>query len=191
MLAPLVLASASPRRRELLAELGVDFIVDASTAPEIPFPGEPPAAFARRAAQDKAIEVANRHAGRFVLGADTVVALGTTIFGKPSDRADARRMLQALSGRTHVVMTGVALVDPAGAIETFVVESSVEFRAIHPSEIETYLDSDEPFDKAGAYAVQGLAGQFVVAVRGSRSNVIGLPMEATMELLIRRGLAPR
>ena len=184
MTAPLILASASPRRR-------VDFVVEASTVPEVPYPAEAAAAFAQRAAREKAVEVASRHARRFVLGADTVVALGTTIFGKPADRNQARAMLAALSGRTHVVITGVALVDPAAAIEEIVVESQVEFRALLAAEIETYLDSGEPFDKAGAYAVQGLGGQFVVAVRGSRSNVIGLPMEATMALLKRRGLAAR
>lgn len=181
----LVLASASPRRRELLTARGFRFEVDPSNVMETPRPGEPPDAFAQRIAAEKAGDVARRHPGRCVLAADTVVVVDGTLFGKPVDRSDARRMLQALSGRTHRVLTAVALVDPTGAVEEILVESQVAFRPLTAAEIEEYLESGEPFDKAGAYAVQGLAKKFVVRVRGSHSNVVGLPMEAVTDLLQR------
>ena len=123
--------------------------------------------------------------GRCVLAADTVVIAGTTLFGKPADRDDARRMLRVLSGRTHRVFTAVALVDAAGHIAEIAVQSEVEFRQLTTDEIEAYLDSDEAFDKAGAYAIQGLARKFVTRVRGSYSNVIGFPMDEVLELLRR------
>ena len=182
----LVLASASPRRRELLAQLGVAFDVAVSDVPETPDPGESPEAFARRAARDKAAEIGRRCPAAMVLAADTVVAVDGAIFGKPRDRADARRMLEALSGRTHEVLTAVVLHHPGGAVEERLVRSAVEFRALMPREIEDYLDSDEPYDKAGAYAVQGQAQRFVVQVRGSYSNVVGLPIDEVGELLRRR-----
>jgi len=185
MSAPLVLASASPRRRELLARLGIAFDVVASDVPETPLPGEHPEHFAQRAARDKSVEVARRCPGRYVLAADTVVVIDDTILGKPVDRDDARRMLQALSGRTHRVLTAVALIDPQQRIEELLVQSRVEFRRLTAGEVEDYLDSGEPFDKAGAYAVQGRAQQFVVRVDGSLSNVIGLPMDEVAALLRR------
>jgi nucleoside triphosphate pyrophosphatase len=185
MAARLVLASASPRRRELLAQLGVPFEVVTSDVPETPAPAESPAAFAQRVARDKAAEVARRCPEALVLAADTVVAVEGAIFGKPRDRADARRMLEALSGRTHVVLTAVALRTPAGDVEELVVRSAVEFRALTAREIENYLDGSEPFDKAGAYAVQGEAQRFVVQVRGSYTNVVGLPVDQVRELLRR------
>lgn len=191
MIPTLVLASASPRRRELLAQFDVEFVVEASDVPEISRAGELPAEFAQRVARDKALAVSKRHAGCFVLGADTVVVLDGVIFGKPADREDARRMLTALSGSDHSVITAVALVDPHGRVEQLVVETRVAFRALTAAEIEDYLESGEPFDKAGAYAVQGLGGRFVVKVQGSHSNVVGLPMEATMALLDRRGVIAR
>ncbi len=186
MAASLVLASASPRRRELLARLGVPFDVAVSDVPETPLPGERPEAFARRVARDKASAVARRCPGSFVLGADTVVVVGDTMLGKPADRGDARRMLQTLSGRAHRVLTAVALIGPAGGCDEVLVESRVEFRALAPAEIEDYLDSGEPDDKAGAYAVQGHAKRFVLRVVGSLSNVIGLPLDEVAELLQRR-----
>ncbi|MFI5398723.1 MAG: Maf family protein [Candidatus Binatia bacterium] len=181
----LILASASPRRRELLAARGFRFEVDPSNLTETPRPGEPPDVFAQRIAAEKAGDVARRHSDTCVLAADTVVVVDGTLFGKPADRGDARRMLQALSGRTHRVLTAVALVEPNGAVEELLVESQVEFRPLTAAEIEEYLESGEPFDKAGAYAVQGLARKFVVRVRGSHSNVVGLPMEAVTDLLQR------
>jgi septum formation protein len=185
MSATLILASASPRRRDLLAARGIRFEIVPSSVEETPRPGEPPEAFAQRIAREKACDVARQRPGACVLAADTVVIAGATLFGKPTDRADARRMLRALSGRTHRVLTAVALVDGDGRIAETAVESEVEFRALTAGEIEAYLDSDEPFDKAGAYAIQGVAQKFVTGVRGSYSNVIGLPMDEVLELLRR------
>jgi septum formation protein len=186
MTAPLVLASASPRRRALLAQLGIPFDIVTSDVPETPQPGESAAAFAQRVARDKAIEGARRRPGTYVLGADTVVVVEGAILGKPADRDDARRMLCTLSGRAHEVLTAVALVDPAGDVDEIVVRTGVEFRRLAAEQIEHYLDSGEPFDKAGAYAVQGGAQTFVLQVRGSYSNVVGLPMEEVAALLRRR-----
>ena len=129
--------------------------------------------------------MARHRPGRCVLAADTVVIAGANLFGKPTDRDDARRMLRALSGRTHRVLTAVALVGADGRVAETAVESEVEFRQLTAGEIEAYLDSGEPFDKAGAYAIQGLAQKFVTGVRGSYSNVIGLPMDEVLELLRR------
>jgi septum formation protein len=185
MSATLILASASPRRRDLLAAHGIRFEGVPSAVEETPRPGELPEAFAQRLAREKACDVAQQRPGTCVLAADTVVIAGATLFGKPTDRADARRMLRALSGRTHRVLTAVALVDGDGHIAETAVESEVEFRQLTAGEIEAYLDSDEPFDKAGAYAIQGVARKFVTGVRGSYSNVIGLPMDEVMELLRR------
>lgn len=185
MTARLILASASPRRRELLAQLGLAFEVVTSDVPETPAPAEPPAAFAQRVARDKAAEGARRCPGALVLAADTVVAVDGAIFGKPRDRADARRMLEALSGRTHEVLTAVALRTPAGDVEELLVRTAVEFRSLTAREIEDYLDGSEPYDKAGAYAVQGQAQRFVVQVRGSYTNVVGLPVDEVHELLRR------
>ncbi|MBP1686449.1 MAG: maf protein [Deltaproteobacteria bacterium] len=183
MSAPLVLASASPRRRELLAAAGYQFEVVPSEIPEIPQTGEAPETFAQRIAREKAADVARRRPGAYVLGADTVVVVDGILLGKPTNRAEARRMLRALSGRAHRVLTGVALVTPAGTVDSALVESRVEFRALSASDIEAYLDLEEPYDKAGAYAVQGYARQFIAAVHGSYSNVVGLPMELISELL--------
>jgi septum formation protein len=179
----LILASASPRRRELLAARGLRFEVVPSAVDETPCPGEPPEAFAQRLAREKACDVARHRPGTCVLAADTVVIAGANLFGKPTDRDDARRMLRALSGQTHRVLTAVALVDVDGHIAETAVESEVEFRHLTAGEIEAYLDSDEPFDKAGAYAIQGVAQKFVTGVRGSYPNVIGLPVDEVLELL--------
>ncbi len=181
----LVLASASPRRRDLLAGLGVTFEVVPSSVPEVPRPGESPEAFAVRVAREKATQVARRRPECYVLGADTVVIVGDRLLGKPQDRRDARRMLQELSGRTHRVVTAVALVHPMTEIEEVLVESEVTFRCLSAQELERYLDTGEGIDKAGGYAVQGLASAFVVRVRGSYSNVVGLPVDEVAALLRR------
>ena len=189
MSAPLILASVSPRRRELLAASGVQFEVVPSTVAETRRRGESPEEFAQRVAREKALEVASRCPGHCVLAADTVVivadAAGRTMFGKPHDRAQARRMLEALSGCVHRVLTAVALVDPDGQILEAAVDTAVEFRPLTAAEIEAYLDSGEPFDKAGAYGIQGGAQQFVSRVCGSYSNVVGLPVDEVLALLRR------
>jgi len=186
----IVLASASPRRRELLTLAGVPHRVQPSEIDELRAPGETPAGFAERAARDKARAVARGcPAGSWVLGADTVVVADEEVLGKPRDRQDGRRMLQLLSGRTHRVITGVALVAaPTGRSESFATETAVTFRPLGEAWIEGYLDSGEPMDKAGAYGIQGLGGLLVAAIQGSYTNVVGLPLGETILLLERAGL---
>ena len=193
MSAVLVLASASPRRRQLLTEAGIACEVVPSQVAEVQRPGESPEAFARRAAREKAADVVRSRPLACVLAADTVVVVDGLVFGKPVDRGDARRMLATLSGRTHRVLTAVTLITPTGG-EEVAVESEVAFREITFGEIEAYLDSGEPFDKAGAYGVQGRARAFVRHVHGSHSNVVGLPLEAVVPMLerhLRRAAAVR
>jgi septum formation protein len=188
----LVLGSASPRRAALLRDLGLDFVVHASDVPEIPLPGEDAVAFARRAARDKALAVARARAADWVLAADTVVAIDGEVLGKPRDDDEARRMLRTLSGRFHRVITAVVLTHPgAGAADEVAVESTVEFRVLGAGEIDAYVATGEPFDKAGAYAIQGGASGFVRSVGGSYSNVVGLPLDEVRLLLARHGLLPK
>jgi septum formation protein len=181
----LVLASSSPRRRELLARLGLEFEVRPSDADERPLPGEAPAELVRRLALAKARAAARP--GEAALGADTVVALDDEILGKPIDDAEARRMLRRLAARRHEVWSGVAVVVPADggtareAVE--VVLSEVDFRPLSDAEIDAYVAGGEPRDKAGSYAVQGGASGFVAALVGERSNVVGLPLGAAARLL--------
>jgi nucleoside triphosphate pyrophosphatase len=185
MTAAVLLASASPRRRELLAQLGIRFTVVPSAVPEIPEPGEAAEACARRLARAKAAQVARQHPDCLVLGADTVVVVDDALLGKPADREEARRMLRRLSGRTHRVLTAVALIVPPGGVDEVLAESRVEFRPLTAAEINAYVDGGEPFDKAGAYAIQGGARAFVRRVDGSLSNVIGLPVDEVAALLHR------
>lgn len=189
MSARLILASASPRRKELLSRLGIPFAVVPSDVPEVPLAGEAPASFVRRVASDKARAIAAAYPGLWVLGADTVVVIDAEILGKPVDAAEARAMLTRLSGRRHQVLTGVALVAADGRLcaET-AVETAVAFRPLLADEIERYIASGEPFDKAGAYAIQGGAGAFVEGVEGSYSNVVGLPIEEVQVILVAHGL---
>ncbi|ATB27153.1 Maf family protein [Melittangium boletus] len=184
----LVLASASPRRRELLGQLGLAFEVSAADIDETPRAGETAGAYVLRLAQEKARTVATRRPGTWVLAADTTVALEDTLLGKPHDAAEARRMLGLLSGRTHEVHTGVALAGP-GAEHATVVRTRVTFRSLSPEEITWYAATGEPLDKAGSYAIQGKGGFLVASVEGSPTNVIGLPLGETLELLGRAGLA--
>lgn len=183
----LVLASGSPRRRELLARLGVDFEIRAAEIDERPLPGERPEALARRLALAKARAVARP--GEVALGADTDVALHGEIFGKPANAAEARRMLRRLSGRTHQVWSGVALVraaaDGPAREEAEVVRSDVRFRVLSDDEIAAYAASGEPLDRAGGYAIQGGAAPFVAELTGELDNVVGLPLAATVRLLAR------
>lgn len=177
----LVLASASPRRKDLLSQLGLRFTVAAADLDETPLSGEPADTYVLRLAQEKARAVAARFPGAWVLAADTTVALGSELLGKPKDPAEAREMLSRLSGRTHNVYTGVAL---AGRAETSrVVRTGVTFRTLSAGEIAWYVGTGEPLDKAGAYAVQGRGGFLVAALEGSPTNVIGLPLGETLELL--------
>ncbi|HEX9307918.1 MAG TPA: Maf family protein [Anaeromyxobacter sp.] len=182
----LVLASQSPRRRELLAQLGVALEVQPADADESVLPGEPPHEYVLRVAREKARAVA----GPVVLAADTAVVLGREVLGKPRDAEDARRMLRALSATSHEVLTAVCVrrAQPALAVELdVVVTTRVRFARLGDAEIDWYVSTGEPLDKAGAYAIQGAGGAFVLGVEGSVSNVVGLPLAETAELLARAG----
>jgi nucleoside triphosphate pyrophosphatase len=181
----LILASNSPRRRELLQNAGFEFDVRPGGIEEIRLPGEPPEEFARRLARDKALDVAARSSpSSLVLGADTVVAINGEILEKPVDAADAARMLHTLSGRTHRVITGVCIVRAPATVLAWTHETtSVAFRNLTDDEIEDYIASGEPFDKAGGYAIQGLASRFVPRIEGCYFNVVGLPIPRVYEIL--------
>lgn len=180
----LFLASGSPRRRELLTQIGVPFKVLSADIDETPFSDESAAAYVERLARGKAEAGLATLVGEqgCVLGADTAVVLDGQILGKPVDEADASAMLTALSGREHEVLTAIALLGPQGC-QTLVVSSRVRFRRISPAEIQAYWASGEPRDKAGSYAIQGLAAIFVEGLQGSYSAVVGLPLCETAELL--------
>jgi septum formation protein len=182
----LILASASPRRRDLLAQAGVtpDDII-ATEIDESPMPRELPRGLALRLAMAKADAVRRMPAARgaFVLAGDTVVACGRRILPKPDEAEEARACLTFLSGRQHTVFTGIALVTPEGMIRTRIVSTKVRFKRLSQAEIDAYLASEEWRGKAGGYAIQGMAGAFVPAVNGSVSNVIGLPLYETLTLL--------
>ena len=189
--AALILASASPRRRELLERAAVAFEVRPANIPERREPGEPPALFARRLALAKARAVARR-AGvsppRLVLGADTIVVIDAEVLGKPTNAEHAVELLSRLVGRTHRVITAVAVIESASqAARHAVVESTVSMRPASAEEVRAYVATGEPLDKAGAYAVQGIGRRFVDNIEGSESNVIGLPMEETLALLREAG----
>ncbi len=185
---PLVLASASPRRQALLAQLGIAFSVDAAHVDESPRPRESPRTYVTRLAQTKAEAVAVRHPGSLVLGADTTVALEGEVFGKPRDAAEARSMLSRLAGRTHRVLTAVATAGRRRAVKA--VETRVTFARARPEALAWYAASGEPLDKAGAYALQGLGGFLVERISGSHSAVIGLPLVETLALLQAGGVRP-
>jgi septum formation protein len=180
----LILASASPRRRELLRQVGVAFRVIVSTVDEDVLPGETPADYVLRVAQDKAEEVkARRRVELPVLGADTAVVLDSQILGKPRDRAEAVSMLCSLSGRTHEVYSGVALACSGQQVHTCLNVTRVTFAKLERNWIEAYCDSADPMDKAGAYGVQGRAAEKIARIEGSFSGVMGLPLFETCQLL--------
>jgi len=185
----MILASASPRRRELLRVVGVPFRVIPSRIEEVPRPGEPPRRFVRRAARDKGAEVAARYPKAFVLSADTIVVAGGKILGKPADRGEAMRMLSLLAGRDHLVHTAVCLLQADGGYRDETCETTrVTFRRLTKEEIAAYLRTGESDDKAGAYAAQGAGNLLIERISGSFTNVVGLPMTQTLSLLIRAGL---
>ena len=181
----LILASRSPRRSELLASAGISFEVLAADIDETPHPDEAPAAYVERLAVEKARAVfALRPAAR-VLGADTTVTIDGEILGKPIDAADAVRMLRKLSGRAHEVHTGVAVISAAG-VRSAVDTTRVWFDAMTDEDISWYVATGEPIDRAGAYAIQGLAARFIPRIEGSYSNVVGLPV-AMVSSILKRG----
>ncbi len=182
----LILASGSPRRRELLRTLGLRFTVRPARIDESYLVGEPPDQHVQRLAREKA--EAEARPGELVLGADTVVLLDGEVLGKPADREDAAGMLRRLAGRQHRVLTGVALHEPArGRSEEALEISVVKMAPLSDEEIEWYVATGEPLDKAGSYAVQGVGALFVESVQGNYSNVVGLPLPATYRLFAHLG----
>jgi septum formation protein len=181
----LLLASSSPRRREILNALGLQFSVQAKEIDERPLPGESAEQLVLRLAKEKA-GAAECGPDDFVIGADTAVVLGEDALGKPADRDDAIAMLLSLSGRSHYVLTAVALRGPRG-METALSRTRVDFREISRDEALAYWQSGEPRDKAGAYGIQGLGGLFVSSIDGSYSGVVGLPVFETAGLLAEAG----
>src|SRR2546425_1497810 len=180
----LILASQSPRRRELLSILGLPFTVVPASIDEIPLPGETPETFVVRAAREKAMEVASRVSQSVVLSADTVVTIAGEILGKPQDEEDAARMLRKLSGRDHWVYTAITVVNQVRQ-ETLdgLDRTRVWFRSLTEVQIRDYIRRENVFDKAGAYAVQGYAGVYIPKIEGNYFNVMGLPLPLVYDLL--------
>jgi septum formation protein len=188
----LVLASASPRRRELLAWLGVEHVVEAADVDEGGRPGETAPQLVGRLATAKAAAIAARRVHDWVLGADTIVELDGELLGKPTDRREGTAMLARLSGREHRVATAFALLAPGGAVRTAeVVQSRVRFRRIEARALAAYVGTGEPDDKAGAYAIQGLGAALIESVEGSFTNVMGLPLVQVERALVEAGLLVR
>jgi septum formation protein len=181
----LVLASASPRRAELLRAAGIEFLVRAADLDETQKPGETPSNYVLRLSCEKAQAVAQP--GELVLGADTTVVVGDEIAGKPVDAVDARRMLRLLSGDWHEVLTGVSLVKDAQICFELAV-TRVKFAPLSAAEIDWYIATHEPFDKAGGYGIQGFASRFVEQIEGNYANVVGLPVQTVYRLLCQFGL---
>ena len=184
---PIVLASQSPRRRELLSLYGIPFVVDPSQADEEHVQGTG-AQRVKALAKAKCDEVAQRYPGRFVLAADTLVCVDDEVLGKPKDEADAMRMLRLLSGRAHQVHTGLCMRLPDGRELVDVDTTDVVFMPLSDAQIKRYIESGEPMDKAGAYAIQGKAGIFIDRISGSHSNVIGLPLGLLTRFLAQAGI---
>jgi len=195
----LVLASASPRRQELLRNVGIPFVVEPTDIPEVAQDGEAPRSFAERMAREKALAVFRRRPGDFILGADTIVVVDAQILGKPRDGTDAARMLRLLSGRTHQVVTGVCLLAPhlrtenrelaTGFEDTRSETTRVTMDSLSDADIRSYISSGEPMDKAGAYAIQGMASRWVSRIEGDYFNVVGLPVSLVYKMLHDCGVA--
>jgi septum formation protein len=184
----IILASASPRRAELLSQIGVRFELALSQIEERPHPDEAPPDYITRIARAKVIAVARQRETGLVIGADTVVVLDGRMIGKPENQSDARNLLRQLSGRWHAVMTGVALYDVETRHEVADYEKTlVKFGKLTDSEIEWYVDTGEPMDKAGAYGIQGFGGLFVDEIAGNYYNVVGLPIPLVYRLARRLG----
>jgi septum formation protein len=192
----LVLASASPRRQELLRNAGIPFVVQPTDIPETPQPGESPRACAERLAREKAQLVFRQRPNDFVLGADTIVTVDSEILGKPRDADDAARMLRLLSGRTHQVTTGVCLIGPrtenqeptTGFEDTRSETTLVTVNALGDDDIRAYVATGEPMDKAGAYAIQGIASRWIARIEGDYFNVVGLPVFLVYQMLRAHGV---
>jgi septum formation protein len=193
----LVLASASPRRQELLRNAGIPFMVCPANIHEVPLAGEAPRACAERLAREKAHAVLRQQPGKLVLGADTIVIIEGVVLGKPRDEADATRMLRLLSGRTHQVITGVCLAGlqlrtenqklKTGFEDTRSESTLVSMTTLSDEDIVSYIASGEPMDKAGAYAIQGMASRWIPRIDGDYFNVVGLPVALVHEMLQEHG----
>jgi len=201
----LVLASASPRRQELLRSAGIAITVQPTNIPEVPLEDEAPKAFAERLAHEKAWAIFKQRPNEFVLGADTIVVVDKQILGKPRDAADAARMLRLLSGRSHEVTTGVCLMGPRPGAGSAHAENPgsksetslgdvrsettiVTLESLSEEEIRAYISTGEPTDKAGAYAIQGIASRWIPRIEGDYSNVVGLPIALVYRMLKQRGV---
>ena len=187
----LVLASASPRRQEILRNAGIPFVVQAANIPESPLENESPQACAQRLAREKVLAVAQQSPADLILGADTIVVVDDLMLGKPTDTSDAMRMLRLLSGRTHEVITGVCLMRrgnsaPSGEFPVLSVRfevTRVVMEKITDQEIRDYVATGEPMDKAGAYAIQGIASRWISRIEGDYFNVVGLPVSRVYRML--------
>jgi len=179
-----ILASASPRREELLRSVGLKFAIIPAHVNEEYLTGESPRAHVRRLAQNKAKAIALKNPDALVLGADTIVVIDDLILGKPKNKKQAGEMLERLSDREHKVLTGFTIAQDAACVyKTKVVQSGVRFKKISPAELEWYVNCEEPYDKAGGYAAQGRGASFIRSIRGSYTNVIGLPLCEVLEEL--------
>jgi septum formation protein len=179
---PIVLASASPRRQELLKNAGIEFVVNPANIPEVRHRGEAPKAFAERMAKEKARAVWAGAKNKYVLGADTIVVVDDLVLGKPEDEQDAERMLRLLSGRKHQVITGVCLIG-TDFEDVRSDTTAVHVSALPDADIRGYIASGEPMDKAGAYAIQGAASRWISKIEGDYSNVVGLPVALVLQVL--------
>jgi septum formation protein len=179
----IILASSSPRRRELLQAASIAFTVQSADVPEKRNLGESPLQYAQRLAKDKAEAVAEKNPGVFVLGADTIVIVGGEVLEKPADPSDAARMLRMLSGRSHQVTTAVCLIDTSGASHLESETTEVYFGELSDSDIAAYVETGEPMDKAGGYAIQGIASRWIHRIEGDYSNVVGLPVSRVWRML--------
>ncbi len=187
----LILASASPRRRELLAGVGLTFEVIPSAVEEIRESGETVSEYVSRLSLEKAREVARRHANAWIIGADTVVHIDGVILEKPRDEAEAREMLERISGREHTVYSGLTLYrDDPRYSQTATVQTRVRMISLEPGQIAWYVQTGEPLDKAGAYAVQGVGGMFIETIDGNYTNVVGLPLSTLLVMMQRAGIDP-
>ena len=179
---PIVLASASPRRQELLRDAGIEFVVKPENIPEVRQKNEAPQVFAERMAREKAHTVLAENSEEYVLGADTIVVVNDLVLGKPENEQDAARMLRLLSGRKHHVITGVCL-KGNGFEDVRSETTAVHFSVLSDDDIRAYIATGEPMDKAGAYAIQGMASHWISKIEGDYSNVVGLPVALVLEML--------
>lgn len=186
---PLVLASGSPRRKDLLESMGLEFTIDPCSVEEPPpNSGEEPSAYAARMAELKSQDAAQRHPENVIIGADTVVTLDGQILSKPKDADEAVEMLTLLAGRTHQVATACCLTLPEGEMVAFTVHSEVTMRISRPDTLKAYAQSGESLDKAGGYAIQGMGAFIIEKINGSYTSVVGLPLAELAEALVSRGI---